>query len=179
MTIIAKMPHHFCFLVHKHTPSCWQSSLSEWLLADEYLQAADCLQSVAEFSQGQQVSAFPDFAQQCLRQKASLQEVWLTSAHAPVMCQTFCVRLCACTDTQTQVLGGIVYAACFFAPNAYTTSAALRHLCTLPIVSVCCTEDSHADSLCWAPSSEQAAAAGPARLCGCCHSMAGTCCTRM
>jgi len=43
--------------------------------ADEFQQAADCLQSLLEFSQSQQGSAFPDFQQQCLNQKSALQEV--------------------------------------------------------------------------------------------------------
>ena len=43
--------------------------------ADEFQQAAHCLQSLLEFSQSQQGSAFPGFQQQCLDQKSALQEV--------------------------------------------------------------------------------------------------------
>ena len=43
--------------------------------ADEYRQAADCLQSLLEFSQTEQGSAFPDFEEQCQSQVSALQEV--------------------------------------------------------------------------------------------------------
>ncbi|DBA76382.1 TPA: hypothetical protein ACH3X1_010090 [Trebouxia sp. C0004] len=50
-----------------------QARFEACLSADKFQQAADCLQSLLEFSQSQQGSAFPDFQQQCLNQKSALQ----------------------------------------------------------------------------------------------------------
>ena len=43
--------------------------------ADEYLQAAECLRGLSDFSQGQQGSGFAGYVQQCRDQRAALQEV--------------------------------------------------------------------------------------------------------
>lgn len=51
-----------------------QAHFEACLSADEYLQAAECLRGLSEFSQGQQGSGFSGFVQQCRDQRAALQE---------------------------------------------------------------------------------------------------------
>ena len=53
--------------------------------ADEYLQAAECLRGLTEFSQGQQGSGFPGFVQQCRDQGAALQEVGSPHTRSPCL----------------------------------------------------------------------------------------------
>ncbi|KAL3153383.1 hypothetical protein ABBQ38_011722 [Trebouxia sp. C0009 RCD-2024] len=51
-----------------------QAQFEACLSADEYLQAAECLRGLSDFSQGQQGSGFAGYVQQCRDQRAALQE---------------------------------------------------------------------------------------------------------
>ena len=130
----------------------WQGLHFPLPFADEYRQAADCLQSLLEFAQSEQASAFPDFQEQCLGQQSALQEVHSLHQHLRTWCK--------CTD-QTLSSIGVSHAS-----TVMTATATL--LCD-------CTEHIDSDLISRVPSSERSDSSRSAGLSGCCHRMAGNC----